>query len=557
MTAESSSPFLGFDSFSLAVESTDLTSQVEALARMLAGESVFLSGISGAGKSFVVSKFVSTLSDVIAQRGNAEPTRAIAVTGSTGLSAANIGGVTIHSLTGLFRCNEPIDKKRLYDSEYRKSVGMSSSPFFSNQILKDLEVIVVDEVSMLSGVFLDNMDIVLRAARKKNQPFGGVRMIFVGDFMQLPPVTKGDDVVYPFESQAWKDLDPKLLFLSRPMRSADSRLNRILSDMRNAKLSKESQEILKKCKRTSEDIENDEKIKNYVRLFTTNKNVDSYNARRLKDLDGTSQFFSPIIDTEFAHPRSPNHSMTDKAMERARKAAVSKIIKGDERVELKEKAVVTITHNLNLDNGEFWPVAPYPEGFDFEKSSAVNGDTGVVESIDPGVSVTIKLNRDGSRVRIGYINRKSEFGNPYLLSEVSPLSVSSIANNSGDDGVQSTESVLRDNFSVTFLPVRLSFAVTVHKSQGQTLHGTVVDLSQCFAPGLGYVALSRVASTDSLVIERIGRSAFNVSGRCMEMSKRVEQQAQKNREDFVEQAGAFESLLSNPAISVPLFWPGL
>lgn len=549
---------LGYSDLQNAIDDCEHTSQVEALARMLSNESVFLSGISGAGKSFVVSKFVSIMREYFARSGESaeESANKVVVLGATGIAAVNVGGMTVHSFTGLNLCNEPIDPKLYYNTTYRKNVGLSASPRFAETMIKKAEVVIVDEVSMLSGVFIDNMSLVMQKARGNNEPFGGATMVFVGDFMQLPPVSRGkEEVPMAFESDAWKELDPTLLFLSKPQRSTDKRLTKVLDDMRNVQLTSDTKKYLAECKVSArkDNGMTDEDIQHYVRLFTTNKNVDNYNAKRLSQLSGKEHTYTAKVNPKYAiRFGSPNSNKSDKVLEREKERALKHVTNGFAEVSLKPGAVVIVNSNLAGSSVSLVSRAEEYKEDDVSYSPyIVNGDSGVVQSCDD-YSATVKINRTGDVVRIFPITQEVEFGAPYYISNTAPFHVQQPKH--GKNGNMDKISLVQDTFQVTSMPLRLGFAVTVHKSQGQTLHGVVVDLTKCFTPGLGYVALSRVANLDSLVVEKIGKSAFAVDKKCVEMSKKVEEEAKKNRDFFEKHQQEFDTLLTVPELTLQLFW---
>ena len=504
--------YLGYPSILKAVEDTELTSQVEALCRMLNKESVFLSGVAGAGKSFVINKFVRIMQDYFINQG-VDPVdidKKIVVTGATGSAAANIGGKTIHSALGLGICSTPIDPKQLLKRPYQKEIKLSPGFYSAYHALKPLEVLIIDEVSMLDSVFIDNIDVVLKTAKRSKEPFGGVTMVFVGDFMQLPPVRK-EDVGFAFESEAWQELNPKLLFMSKSRRSQDNRLNVILNDMRNGVLSKETKQYIKEAKAR-------EGQESYVRLFTKNSDVDSYNTKKLLEIKEPSFQYDAFIEPFFTNSlKSPNNNSKTIINGKAKALKQLGLVdnKGNKKIlELKKGATVLITRNFFATDKKTKFL-----------SQVVNGDVGVITEISKNV-VTVKLNRNNVEVNIPHINSEQEFGVPYKINN-------------------DTE-IIRDVFRIRYMPLKLCFATTVHKSQGQTLDGVVVDLSQCFTPGLGYVAISRVANLDNLSISKITRSSFDRDKKCADMSKKIEIEAKKNKDNFKSDIDKYEIILSTP-----------
>lgn len=526
------------------VDASTHTSQIEALVRMLCGESVFLSGVAGAGKSFVVDKFVAFKKEFYASQGleAQEIDMKIVATGSTGLAAANVGGRTIHSWSGLGFCDREIDTRRMWDKKYQNDMKMSSGFYSAVKRMREVETLIIDEVSMINALLLDNIDRVMRSVRKNNKPFGGAQLILVGDFMQLPPV-KGEP---PFEAEAWKKLDPTLLFLSRSMRSQDERLTHILNDMRTSTISSETREYITACK-------NNGASDNYVRLFTTNKDVDKYNKQRLVALpaDTERSYFSGWrYGTVCAVSPYKSDANTRKMDEAKKQDFLRAGLPEDGVVTLRVGAVVIITRNIY--------------GFDGRKKTcsviAANGDSGVVTEMDD-TFIKVKLNRTNSVVFVHAVTDVRTYGSPYQVDPKNvcsnmmdkiPQGFEAVVDSTTvtKDGSATTRTTARDWVAMTYLPVRLAFAITVHKSQGQTLSGVVVDLTKCFTPGLGYVALSRVSSLDSLAIEKIGRSAFTMDKRCAGMSTLVGEKALVHKQQFIDNLSTYELFVDNPVIAM-------
>lgn len=517
------SNYLGFKDIDEAIASTSKTSQVEAVARIMTGDSVFLSGVAGAGKSFVINHVVEQMKEYFLNAGleKSKLKDVIAVTGSTGLAAVNLNGTTIHSYSGLGICEVDIteDPKKCFDKDFRDANKISYGFLHAYRKLKNVRIIVIDEISMLSALFLDNLDSILKMAKRSNEPFGGVSMVFVGDFMQLPPVAKKDQHEkshqFAFEANSWKELNPKVLFMDKPKRSADSRLNTILKDMRESTLSEETKEYLKMCK-------NNELKDSYVRLFMRNMDVDDYNRKKLAEINLPEEIFTASVRKRiFNHKNSPNLKDFDKMEKDQYKNQFKQLgLPEDGITRLKVGAVVLVTQNFS-------------DGVR-DEFKAVNGDTGVVVS-KTSLGVKIKLNRTGEVVNIDYVTRLIPVGVPYKVTQ------------------DLETKTVKDFVEVTYLPVKLSFATTIHKSQGQTLHGVVVDLKNCFSPGLGYVAMSRVASLDNLVITGIDRSAFRSFAKCSEFSKKIEEEAEKNSIDFAERKREYVTILENTDM-LNIFW---
>src|SRR3990167_2851495 len=180
--------------------------QTEALDILKTGVNVFLTGEPGSGKTHTINEYIKWLRE----RG-IEP----AVTASTGIAATHINGMTIHSCSGIGIKREVND----YDIEMIQSREKTAKRII------DTKVLIIDEISMLDAATLDSVDRVLRTLRRRplmpEQPFGGLQVIFVGDFFQLPPVSKNREVRFAFESHAWKEANPVVCYLSEQHRQED------------------------------------------------------------------------------------------------------------------------------------------------------------------------------------------------------------------------------------------------------------------------------------------------------------------------------------------------
>lgn len=390
--------------------------QAEALSILKSGRNVFLTGEPGAGKSYTVNAYVAYL------RSHGID---VAVTASTGIAATHIGGMTIHSWSGIGIASS------LSEHDLREMAGRDKLA----KRIKATKVLIIDEISMLDGRMLTCVERVCRAVRGSMMPFGGIQVVFVGDFFQLPPVSRENDVLFAFDSHAWKDAAPTICYLHEQHRQEDAEFLSILAAIRTGEVTDGHRETL--ASRQSSMMEE------ITKLFSHNTDVDRINTAELRKLPGTSATFiakhrgaKPLVETLFRGCLSP------------------------ERLELKIGAKVMFTKN------------------DPEKS-VVNGTTGTVTMFQRGSNFPIVQLVSGRVV----------------VAE--PMDWSMVA-----DGAPLA--------TISQIPLRLAWAMTVHKSQGMSLDAAYVDLSSAFAFGQGYVALSRVRTLSGLHLGGINERALMV-----------------------------------------------
>lgn len=441
--------------FQAELASTTHTSQMEALYHLLHGDNVILSGQAGAGKSWVIETFRKIVDDLINPNLEAEngSTLEVAYTASTGVAATIIRGRTIHSWSGLGIDVDPFSLESLPES---KKWWMLNNVF---EQIRQTDCLIIDEVSMLPAYYLENLDREFKIARGNDEPFGGMQVVLVGDFLQLPPVDKheidsnGNQVNSGYCFTACND-DGRTIFgtshfkwcyLDKTRRSKDDKLNDLLNGIRQGHVSWESLEDLRSRYEREPDGS-----KTYTELKTVNRSVDSFNNQKLDELPGRAKYYRWEMDGD------------EEKCEELRKTLNLHDVK------LKPGAIVMLTSNQAS-----------------EDPMLVNGSMGeVVDCFED--SVVIRFN-DGQDHWI-----------PMLTEKIMEKTTQMV-------WVQDLEKyvpVIREDVvaRVTYLPVKLAWAVTVHKSQGQTLDGAVIDLSKCFAKGLGYVALSRCRSLDDIIM---------------------------------------------------------
>ena len=409
--------------------------QASALTILKMGHNVFLTGSAGAGKTYVLNEYIRYL-----QEHDVD----VAITASTGIAATHMGGMTIHAWSGIGIRNELSD----WDIE-----SMEEKKYLWDRYDK-ARVLVIDEISMLSGTFLDNLDRICKAFKRNfDKPFGGLQIVLCGDLFQLPPITKtplrpagtspykGEDSATDFvvNSNAWKKSNLAMCYLTEQHRQDDIAFLNILNAIRANNVTDEHRELLETRLR---EFDADD-FQNVTKLFTHNANVDEINAHELGNISEPEETFL----------------MTDKGranlIENLKKSCLAPQV-----LKLKLGAQVMFVKN-NFDAGY------------------VNGTRGEVVDFDSETNYPIVKTLDGDEITV----------------EPADWSVD-------DDG-----KVLA---SITQIPLRHAWAITVHKSQGMSLDAAVIDLSRSFAYGMGYVALSRVRRLDGVHLVGLGENALAV-----------------------------------------------
>ena len=387
--------------------------QSETLEILKTGENVFLTGEPGAGKTYTIELFKKHLRSIH---------KTFAVTASTGIAASHIGGKTIHSFCG-FGINRNLTQEQVNRIRFNH---------WKVEAIKPVEVLIIDEVSMLDSINIEDINKVLQAIHENDLPFGGIQIVFVGDFFQLPPVSKDNSAEFAFESETWNKAGLKVCYLTEQHRQSDSEFLDILTNMRAGQLTESQKERLLACQTA-------EKPKTI--LFTHNADVDHINSIELAKIPGESRTYEM------------RSNGVDYLVANLKKNCLS-----PEKLELKVGAVVMFTRNAVND------------GY-------VNGTIGTVTSIAPE-GPTVETS-DGDIIS----PKKADW--EHIEKEVTKASIRQF-------------------------PLRLAWAITVHKSQGMSLDSASVDLTKAFEFGQGYVAISRVRSLAGLHLVGINDGAFNV-----------------------------------------------
>lgn len=375
--------------------------QSEALLILETGANAFLTGEPGSGKTHTVNAYIAWL-----RARGIEP----AITASTGIAATHVGGMTVHAWSGIGVAERMTPE--LLDTIASKEHVVKR--------LQKAQVLIIDEVSMLSGNVLSMVDEVLRTVRHEpERAFGGLQVVFVGDFFQLPPVSRSE-AQFAFESPAWQAANPLICYLEEQHRQDDASFLSILAAIRAGDWDHTHVSLI-----TARETEHDGLEEGVPQLFTHNADVDRINANELAKLPGSARTF--VMEAAGAKP----------LIESLKRGCLS-----PESLVLKEGAVVMATKNN--------PAAGY-----------ANGTLGVVIGFERGTGYPIVETRDGREIPVAPVDWAVEEGGKVRAK-------------------------------ITQVPLRLAWAITVHKSQGQSLDAAAMDLSRAFEYGQGYVALSRV-----------------------------------------------------------------
>ncbi len=442
--------------------------QDEALRILKTGANVFLTGEPGSGKSHTINQYVTYL-----RAHDIDP----AVTASTGIAATHIGGVTIHSWSGI---------------GVRKVLSEGDLDMLcqNERLAKRVDaarVLIIDEVSMLSSQTLALADQACRALRRSAKPFGGLQVVLVGDFFQLPPivsreermavnmqnelgfddsvgVAKNGGAPFAYHARAWCDLNPISCYLHEQHRQEDPHFLGVLSAIRSGEVDAKHRAILQN--RMNAQAPAGKTLQDITQLFSHNSDVDYINVERLSGVSATARVFN--MRASGAPPM----------IESLKRTCLS-----PETLTLKIGAKVMFTKN----NSE--------EGY-------VNGTIGEVSSFREDGAPLVRV-RSGEIIAAEEANWEMEM-----------------------DG--------RVVARVTQIPLRLAWAITVHKSQGMSLDEARVDLSKAFEYGQGYVALSRVRTLAGLYLLGLNERALCVHPDILSKDTEFREQSEQAQEAFAD-----------------------
>ncbi|GEC79090.1 helix-turn-helix domain-containing protein [Flavobacterium aquatile] len=402
--------------------------------------SVFLTGKAGTGKTTLLKEIIQTTH------------KNCVVVAPTGIAALNAGGVTIHSMFQLpfggFIPDNNVDVQFTDSVKFeskdtlRRHFRMSA---LKKAVIQNMELLIIDEVSMLRSDLLDAIEFMLQSVRKKKLPFGGVQVLFIGDLLQLPPVIRDEEWrtlrkyykgKFFFHSHAILQNPPLYIELSKIFRQTDESFIDILNNLRNNKITQSNVTFLNQFVKPNFDLKEN---KGYITLTTHNNKADTINVQSLADLEGNSRRYKARIVDDFP----------------------DKIFPLEEYLELKIGAqVMFIKNDLSFDKNYF------------------NGKMGVIHSLSDD-EIRVHFPEENKTIEV----ERYEWQN--IRYFVNPMTK------------EIEEEVLG---TFTHYPVKLAWAITVHKSQGLTFDKAALDVSQVFLPGQAYVALSRLRSLNGLIL---------------------------------------------------------
>lgn len=400
-------------------------------------QSIFLTGKAGTGKTTLLKRIKETSS------------KKMAVIAPTGVAAMNAKGTTINSFfqlpPGSFFPGD-ISLENL-QSGFLSIQSMVSDLSYSREklsLFNELELLVIDEVSMVRCDLLDVIDAILRTVRKSNAPFGGVQLLLIGDLYQLPPVTKRED--WSFLSRAYPSpyffdalvirRNPVLqIELTTVFRQTEPEFINILNDIRNNQISEGGLELLNK--RYNPEYNNADEVSPII-ITSHNAEANAINKEKLEELPGTAYTFEGEISGEFRDLG----------------------LQAEQSLTLKEGAQIMFIKNDSGENRKFY-----------------NGKIGKVKSVDDG------------EIYISFPNEED-----LLLEKTSWQSF--------EYKTDTEEAIVQQQVGeFSQYPIKLAWAVTIHKSQGLTFDSAIIDAGKSFVAGQVYVALSRVRTLNGLVLK--------------------------------------------------------
>ena len=458
--------------------------QHEILYNLNHGKSIFVTGGAGVGKSFLI-KAIKNKMDI--------DNRISFVTALTGCAACLIGGQTLHSWGGIGLGDKPVDELYKYICTRKKKAKMRWIC---------TEVLIIDEISMMSCELFEKLNILAKLLRKNSLPFGGIQVIFVGDFCQLPPIIKDADADtkrFCFQSSSWDDVVYKTYYMKENVRQSEKLFQDCLNKIRMGICDKEVDKILteryhltikeKSVGKGSKgagggDIISSEGII-ATKLYPTRSSVDYINSAKLLSLG------EKIVKYHMTFKYK--NVMADEDFTSKDKKEIKTLIEKNSQVELEVSlcvgSQVMLLYNMDID------------------TKLVNGSRGVIESFDKSSGYPVVRFNSGKK----YVIEPHEWSNKHP----------------------------KGLYSYIQMPLKLAWSISQHKSQGITLDLVEVDIgSTIFEFGQTYTTLSRVKSLDGLYITDYDKRKIkchrDVKKYYEELNSKKEKFDMENLESYIE-----------------------
>lgn len=474
-------------------------SQLRALEAIMRRQSVFFTGAAGTGKSYILK----ILDDIMTAVGMANK---ISFTAPTGVAACNIRGTTLHSWAGIGQGSE--DTEQLIGAVLRNRNAC--------QRWRETEILVIDEISMLSAELFDKLDLIGRRVRNKLTLFGGLQLVMCGDFFQLPPVGMGKATSFCFESKAWAELfadkPENLIVLETVYRQRDDQVFlKLLNDLRVGYVSPAANQLLmnkvRECQAAEaaaaaaeaegaglmSSLSRHAVAVRPTKLFSTNKDVDEYNLAEFQRL------MDAWPSKEGEKRRSEHEQFNFQAVDDGLAAYQQQLnagTKAPKLLQLRVGAQVMLVKNLSTGEG------------------LINGARGTVLGFEP------------SNGRSGYFPRL-----PVVKFEVIVGSERREIIHVLKHELWEIKQGARVLASRTQIPLVLAWAISIHKSQGMTIPFLEVSFNRMFEYGQGYVALSRATCLQGLTLRSFSAASVRAHPKVKAYYQLMQRQKQARNEE--------------------------
>lgn len=436
--------------------------QKRVLDVIMQRKSIFYSGAAGTGKSFIL-RIVQELFNYTKKSSK------LSITATTGIAACNVRGMTIHSWSGVGIGTDSLEQ----------TVAKASRNQQCKKRWQECETLVIDEISMLSAEMFDKISAIGKRCRSDPRPFGGLQVILCGDFFQLPPVGLGKSAHFCFESVVWRELvGGSMIVLDKVFRQRDSHFLRMLNELRRGAVSNATDRLLvsKAENAAAEKAAHESRSLVTTKLFPVNKFVDEYNDRELQKLPvGADSDGLPLNYTYIARDEGDSNML--------------KGTRAVEIIELRVGAQVMLLKNIStaqgLVNGTRGRVVRFQANPDYDQYSKL--EQGMQENLRYFPVIEFITSLAGSTVETF----------EYEINNSNP-SISWIWDVKNGDKVMAAR---------TQIPLMLSWAMSIHKSQGMTIPLLEVSTMGSFEYGQVYVALSRAVSLPGLILTQFSKGA--------------------------------------------------